>query len=110
LKITDTSSYPVSIFIAGDIDKAAAICREHCDQVGLCVTVTPTKYVYTGGEEDGVIIGLINYPRFPALPRQLIEKAGTLAHKLIERMEQESCTIQAPDITIWISNRPEDNP
>ncbi len=61
-------SCPVSIFIAGDYDKAHEICRAHCDAVGLCVTVTATSYIYTGGEEAGVIVGLINYPRFPSEP------------------------------------------
>lgn len=56
-------SCPVSIFIAGDFDEARDLCRAFCDEEGLCVTVTPTTYVYTGGEEDGVIVGLINYPR-----------------------------------------------
>lgn len=59
------TSYPVSIFMAGDYNAAREICRAYCDEVGYCVTVTPTSYVYTGGEESGFIVGLINYPRFP---------------------------------------------
>jgi hypothetical protein len=97
-------SHPVSIFIAGDPGHAKRICREHCDQVGLCVTVTPTTYVYTGGEELGVIVGLINYPRFPSSSADIWQRAEALALHLRVR----SFTLQAPDKTVWYSWRAED--
>lgn len=53
MKRAQAPSYPVSIFIAGDPDAARRICRNFCDEEGLCVTVTPTTYVYTGGDENG---------------------------------------------------------
>lgn len=101
----EVASYPVSIFIAGEYAKAMETCRAHCDAVGLCVTVTPTCYVYTGGEESGVIVGLINYPRFNAEPRTIFGRAYDLALILIDALGQQSCTIQAPDKTLWISFR-----
>lgn len=100
----ETLSYPVSIFIAGDDEQSLQLCREHCDEVGLCVTVTPTTYVYTGGQEAGVVVGLINYGRFPAEAREIFEKARVLAMKLLEGLGQESCSIQAPDKTVWIAH------
>ncbi|MES2902707.1 MAG: hypothetical protein V4696_00835 [Pseudomonadota bacterium] len=102
-------SWPVSIFIAGDYDQARAICREFCDEAGLCVTVTATCYVYTGGEEAGVIIGLINYPRFPSGSTEISAKAFRLAALLCEGLGQQSYSIQTPDATTWHSHRPEDN-
>ena len=75
-------AYPVSIFIAGDAKLATMICRDFCDKEGLCVTVTPTTYVYTNGQEEGVIVGLINYPRFPAEPGAIYATANALAEKL----------------------------
>lgn len=101
-------SYPVSIFVAGDPAKAGEICRAYCDEEGLCVTVTPTSYVYTGGEEAGVIVGLINYPRFAAEPREIMFAAKTLALELMHKLEQQSVSIQAPDETVWFSMRPAD--
>lgn len=102
---SETPSCPVSIFIAGDAARATRICRDHCDEVGQCVTVTPTTYVYTGGEEAGVIVGLINYPRFPSEPHEIWHKAETLALLLRDGLGQESFTIQAPDKTVWFSWR-----
>lgn len=101
------ASYPVSIFIAGDEKLARIVCREFCDKEGLCVTVTPTSYVYTGGEEAGVIVGLINYPRFPAAPGMIFATAKALAEELCQKLGQESFSIQTPDATFWTSWRAE---
>lgn len=98
-------SYPVSIFIAGDAWEAETICLGYCDDVGFCVTVTETAYCYTDGEEAGVIVGLINYPRFPSAPDAIWRHAETLAARLCEGLGQQSYTIQAPDKTVWFSHR-----
>lgn len=105
MKTVETPSYPVSIFIAGDHATALEACRAHCDAIGLCVTVTPTTYVYTGGEELGLIVGLINYGRFPSEPSAIFAKAKELALRLITDLDQQSASIQAPDKTLWISFR-----
>jgi ferredoxin len=98
--------YPVSIFMAGDEITARDSCRDFCDAVGLCVTVTPTTYVYTDGSEYGFIIGLINYPRFPVKQKaQLIQTATDLALKLLVDCNQQSFTIQGPDFCKWFSRR-----
>ena len=102
-----TASHPVSLYVAGDYDTAEAVCREFCDQVGFCVTVTPTSYVYRGGTERGVIVGLINYPRFPAQPDQIEAKAIALGLVLREALGQESFTIERLGETKFYSWRAE---
>jgi len=101
----EAPSYPVSIFMAGDIAAATDYARRYCDDNGFCVTITPTVYVYTGGQEAGFIVGLVNYPRFPLSPDALWEAAETIAAYLRERLYQDSYTIQAPDRSVWISHR-----
>jgi hypothetical protein len=103
-----TTSCPVSIFIAGDFDKARDVCRAYCDEVGLCVTVTPTTYVYTGGEEAGVTVGFINYPRFPKGAEEIEAAAIHLGKRLREALRQESFSVQTPAATFWFSWRAED--
>ena len=98
-------TYPVSIFIAGNAAQAREICRAFCFGVGLCVTVTPTEYIYTGGQEAGVVIGLINYPRFPNDPDNLLTLARQLADDLMHGLHQHSYTIQTPTETFWHSRR-----
>lgn len=94
------------IFIAGDLAQAKQICREFCFDVGLCVTVEPVAYIYTGGEEAGVRVGLINYPRFPATQDDLAAKAHKLADALMHGLCQHSYSVVGPEQTEWFSRRP----
>lgn len=86
-------------------DLSVHICREYCDQVGLGVTVTPTKFVYTSGEEPGVIVGLINYPRFPKEPAEVKRLALELAFLLKEKLGQERVSVVMPDETVMIGKK-----
>lgn len=97
-----------NIWIAGDHTVALQACRYFC-QEGLCVTVTPTTYVYTGGSEEGVCVRLINYPRFPSDPVALRDKAERLAEYLKAELFQGSCSIEFPDETVFVSTRPQDS-
>lgn len=102
-------SFPVSIFMAGNIRRAKKYCRSYCDKYGFCVTVTPTTYVYTGGQETGFIVGLINYPRFPATEKHIKDHGILLGYSLLKHLGQDSFSLQTPIETIWYSRRPEDN-
>tara|TARA_R110002074_G_scaffold262994_1_gene435095 strand:+ start:11258 stop:11611 length:354 start_codon:yes stop_codon:yes gene_type:complete len=106
----EAASYPVSIFIAGRASDIEDQCRTYCDEVGLCVTCTPTTFIYTNGEEEGYIVGLINYPRFPSTPDAIWSHAEALAERLRLESGQDSYTIQAPDKTVWISHRTTESP
>lgn len=108
MKRVEVPSYPVSIFIAGRASDIEDQCRTYCDEVGLCVTCTPTCFVYTHGEDEGYIAGLINYPRFPSTPEAIWAHAEALAERLRTEADQQSYTIQAPDKTVWFSHRAED--
>lgn len=94
------------IFMAGDLAQAKQVCREYCFAVGLCVAVEPVDFIYTGGEESGVRIGLINYPRFPATFEALHLRASELAELLMLRLCQHSYSIVGPGQTEWFSRRP----
>jgi hypothetical protein len=104
-EIKPEASWPVSIFIAGGHAEALELCRGYCDLVGLCVTVTPTTYVYTHGQEAGVIVGLVNYPRFPASRGEIEGRARDLAELMLKGLGQQSYSIQTPCLTTWVSYR-----
>lgn len=93
------------IYIAGDAADAERICRAFCFGVGLCVTVTPTTYVYTGGQESGVVIGLINYPRFPKTPNEIEVLAWQLGEQLAIGLFQKSFSVSTPTETLWYTRR-----
>ena len=107
MKIERQPSFSVRICIAGDYATAQQICRQFCFEVGYCVTVERAEYIYTGGQESGVIVGLINYPRFPKQPQEILETAEQLGMKLMEGLYQQSFSLVTPVDTIWYSRRPE---
>ncbi len=88
------------------IDEATEVAQAYCNEVGLCVTVTPTTFVYTGGREPGAAIGLINYPRFPSSPEKIREHALALAKQLKDRLGQWKVSIVFPDETWMIGDEP----
>jgi len=105
--IKQEHTYYANIFIAGDISAIKNICVEFCD-TGMCVTVTPTEYIYTHGRETGAIVGLINYPRFPKSPESIENTALELAEDLLLNTYQGSCSVQFPDKTVFMSRREEE--
>jgi ferredoxin len=106
---TEVTTYRADIFVAGDRADAERICRQHCMAVGLCVTVEPVAFIYTGGQEAGVRVGLINYARFPAEPAEIFAEAEELALRLIDGLCQHSASVVASDRTVWLSRRAEPN-
>lgn len=101
------ASFYATIWIAGDAAEAERICRRYCMDVGLCVTVTPTRFIYTGAAEDGVCVRLVNYPRFPVDPDNIRFMADNLADALRNGLSQWSVMIETPVETIWRTTRPE---
>lgn len=87
----------------GSLQKARKLCQEYVDDVSLCVTLTPTEYIYVRGQEKGVVVGLINYPRFPNTNSQIKNYALDLAKKLMLAFNQYKVTIVMPAKTILLS-------
>jgi len=98
-------AWPITIFMAGPIDLAKKVCQAECDREGLCVTVEPTTYIYTGDSEEGFRIGLINYARFPATQEKLLDRARKLARLLLERCGQTSFSIVTPETSYYYSTK-----
>lgn len=110
MTIRTAPTFTAQIYIAGDIDATRTALRRYTLDVGLCVTLEPVEFVYTGGLETGVRVGLINYPRFPKSPLKLASEAKRLASYLRAELCQHSFSIVMPDETIWDSFRDEATP
>lgn len=110
-KRIEVATYWAKIYVGGDfsISDAERISRDYCDEVGLCVTINKTRYLYTNGGCDGVEVGLINYGRFPECDEVIFEHAEVLAMRLVIGLGQESASIVAKDKTVWISYREHNN-
>lgn len=83
------------------------ICQRFCDSESLCVSVTPTRFIFKGGYEDGVSVGLIMYPRFIKTEGKLKQQATDLAEILRQSMGQIRVTVVCSDETITLMDAEE---
>lgn len=93
--------------IVHTIDEVNQICQEYV-KYGDCVTVTHTQFIYTGGNEPGVIIGYIKYPRFVRTDIEIKNSAIELANIFLDKFKQNRITITTPDSSIMIENEIKD--
>lgn len=100
--IVETATYTATVYIAGEMAQARQALRRLCMQ-GLCVTLTPTTFIYTAGAEEGVAVGLINYPRFPKSNEEIWELAISIGMNLMDELCQRSFSVVAPDKTHWFA-------
>ncbi len=111
MKVEET--YTVRIYMSGPISVAKQVVRKYCMELnqikgtGLCVTVDPTTFIYTGGEEEGFVVGMLNYPKFPTTEENLNQLAEELAGKLMDETYQWSALLVNPKTSVWINRRPD---
>jgi hypothetical protein len=84
------------------IEDVRRICDKYVNNIGDCVTITSTEYRYVGGSEDGVMIGYINYPRFPRTNEEILKRAIDLAKLLKKELCQNRVSVVAPDKTYML--------
>ena len=92
MKVKTAPTHVIKIYIAGDRNLARQVLQEYVME-GACVSISEEEYIYTMGNETGIVVNLINYPRFPKTDKELHDQAYRLAKLLIERLHQGSCTI-----------------
>jgi len=105
MRVETSMTYWVRIYMSGPIEVAKQVVRAACLREGLCVTVEPTTFIYTGGEESGYVVGLLNYPRFPTTEENLRTRARDLMMELLEATFQHSGLMMTPGATEWVTKR-----
>jgi hypothetical protein len=85
------------IYMSGPIEAAKQALRAECLREGLCVTIEPTLFIYTGGEESGFVVGLVNYPRFPSTTEAITRRAEELIAALLGATHQHSALADTPE-------------
>lgn len=106
-----TSTFFANIFIGlkegyeGEeysLEQVEKILQEYCNTISYCVTITPTSYIYKNGRENGAIVGLINYPRFPSTPEEITTKAIEIATLLKVAFKQFRVSIVCSNNTYML--------
>ena len=80
------------------------VCQEYVDAVGLCVNITPFEFIYSGGRESGVNIGLIHYPRFPSGREVVRAHVLEMAGRLRIALRQSRVSVVMPNETVMIGD------
>ncbi len=78
---------------------------EYVNEHMFAVNLQDTKFIYPGGSEDGLKIGLIQYPRFPATEETILQNAIKLAEHLMSKLNQFRCTVQTSDQVFLLENK-----
>lgn len=105
MKSEAVKTYWAKIYMSGPIEQAKQVIRRLAMEDGICVTVEPTTFIYTGGEEQGFVVGLVNYPRFPTTPEAIAERAMDMALELRDELYQHSVMVMTPYETQWLTTR-----
>ena len=84
------------------IDEIRKWLQNFCNDVKLGITLTQTEFIYVDGGEPGVIVGLINYPRFSRPIADIKNIAITIAEGLMDLCHQERVSIVCSDETIML--------
>ncbi len=90
--------------IVHTLEEAKAICQNFVDDVGECVSVTPTEFIYTNGNENGFVVGFIQYPRFPRKKKEIKSRAIQLAALLMLKLNQYKVTITTQHKSYMLEN------
>jgi len=92
MKLKTCPTHVIKIYIAGDRNIARQFLQSYVMR-GACVSISEEEYIYTMGIENGIVVNLINYPRFPKDESELLKQAVDLGEALIQAMFQGSCTV-----------------
>jgi len=85
-----------------NLDEVKDFLQDYVNKSGLCITISPTSFIYRGGREEGIIIGLINYLRFPTQLKKLEQIAEEIASLCKEKYNPKRVSIEYQDRTIML--------
>jgi hypothetical protein len=83
---------------------AVEIIKRWCNERKQCVSITPTRFVYVDGQEPGLVIGFINYPRFPMEKEEILNRALELGEALRKHFNQFRVSVTTPETTYLLED------
>lgn len=92
------------------VDEVRTWLQNYCNEVKLGLTLAPLEFIYVDGGEPGLIIGLINYPRFPRTVEEIKKIAIDMTRGLMTLCHQERVSIVFSDETVMLEREMEDRP
>lgn len=90
--------------------QAEEIARKFCLEHDLCLTFTPTRFLYATGWEPGCIVGLINEPANRKTSVELTDLAQRLATIYQREFRQQRVTVLTNHGTLTLETKPAAQP
>lgn len=84
------------------MQEARVICDTFVNDLKDCITLTPTEFRYVNGWEPGVVIGFIQYPRFPRSRKAIRRRTIALAEIFLKEFNQYRIVVTTPFRTTMI--------
>ncbi len=85
-----------------DIETLKDFLEKNVKKTGLCLTITPTTFIYNDERETGAIIGLINYSRFPETKESIKQTTEEIANLCREHYKKNKIAIEYQNQTIML--------
>ena len=83
--------------------------KEWCTEKKQCVSVSETEFIYVNGYEPGLVIGFINYPRFPFSQSEIKNRTIELGELLMKKFNQYRVSLtfypSMPGGTMMLENK-----
>lgn len=96
-KGVDTTGETVSL---AEVHRAT---HEYCAPRKICVTITPTSYIYSEAQQPGVAVRLVAYPKRPRTLEEIEMQACGLAEWLRVACSQLGVMVETPLRVLWRS-------
>jgi len=80
------------------------VIQDWCNEKKQCVNVSDTRFIYVDGQEPGLVIGFINYPRFPMEKEEILNRALELGEILRKKFNQYRVSVTTPVTTYLLED------
>jgi hypothetical protein len=85
-------------------DEVRAWLQSFCNEARCGVSLSPTEFIYVDGSEPGLVIGFIQYPRFPRSIQEIKDLATRIAEGLLTLCQQQRVSIVFSDETVMLDS------
>ena len=84
------------------------VIKKWCIDIGQSVSISPTEFIYPHGSENGLVIGFINYPRYPLSEAEIKNRSIELGTLLMKTFNQYRVSVaiypSSPNGLIMLEN------
>lgn len=97
--------WTVTLYMGGSVNAVKDLLARRAAEHGVCWSVEPTEFIYSGGRELGVVVRQIAYARFPSSLVSAMADMLALGEWLMRETGQGSFSVVGPAESVFVSRR-----